>query len=280
MFNPLPSFTMPIILSRDFKRHLRWWALESRYVQGVSMVEVTPELFLTTDASSVGWGAHLEPLGLLFQRVLVSSGVPGSHKHAGVESGRPSTPSSLSTCTGQSCPGSHGQYDGCGIFEQTGGHPFSFSLLADNAASPVVPGSSNRAEDSSHPREIEYTGGLPIQIHQTSADRVGTEERYSFSSNRELGGSHGRSICDEGKCQTPIVCIPSSRCVSVGRRRNVLRVEESGRVCISAVCVDTKGPPEGSVDPCRMTLVAPLWLREAGSTRFWRCSLLYQYRFR
>ncbi|MES9880172.1 MAG: reverse transcriptase domain-containing protein [Sedimenticola sp.] len=56
-----------IALSGDFKRHLRWWAVKDRFLRGVPMSFPEPDLFLTTDASKVGWGAHLEPLGLLFQ---------------------------------------------------------------------------------------------------------------------------------------------------------------------------------------------------------------------
>ncbi len=58
---------MKILLSSDMKRHLRWWANRDRYLQGVPMSLPEPVLFLSTDASGVGWGAHLDPLGLLFK---------------------------------------------------------------------------------------------------------------------------------------------------------------------------------------------------------------------
>ncbi len=58
-----------IPLSALFKRHLRWWAQEHRYWEGVPMVVPPPALFLTTDASQSGWGASLDPVGRLFQGI-------------------------------------------------------------------------------------------------------------------------------------------------------------------------------------------------------------------
>ncbi len=56
-----------IPLSGLFKRHLRWWAQEHRYLEGVPMLVPPPSLFLTTDASQSGWGASLDPMGRLYQ---------------------------------------------------------------------------------------------------------------------------------------------------------------------------------------------------------------------
>ncbi len=55
-----------IPLTSFFKRHLRWWALKSRYTEGVPLTVVPPFRFLTTDASLQGWGAHLDPQGVMF----------------------------------------------------------------------------------------------------------------------------------------------------------------------------------------------------------------------
>ncbi|MES9882152.1 MAG: reverse transcriptase domain-containing protein [Sedimenticola sp.] len=61
------SLEQMLPLSGLFKRHLRWWAHEHRYWEGVPMVVSPPSLFLTTDASQLGWGASLDPAGRLYQ---------------------------------------------------------------------------------------------------------------------------------------------------------------------------------------------------------------------
>ena len=50
-------------LSPLFHRHLRWWSLEEHF-HGVPLCPPVPSVFLFTDASLEGWGAHLEPSGL------------------------------------------------------------------------------------------------------------------------------------------------------------------------------------------------------------------------
>ena len=50
-------------------QHLKWWLQEDLYRQGVSMKIDPPSHTIFTDASLSGWGAHVEPEGLLFHGV-------------------------------------------------------------------------------------------------------------------------------------------------------------------------------------------------------------------
>ena len=45
--------------------HLRWWLNRDVLTVGVPITSPDPDLNLLTDASLQGWGAHLEPIGLL-----------------------------------------------------------------------------------------------------------------------------------------------------------------------------------------------------------------------
>ena len=45
--------------SQDCLRDLRWWLHLPRLSQGVSLSQVSPDLDFWSDASDVGWGAHL-----------------------------------------------------------------------------------------------------------------------------------------------------------------------------------------------------------------------------
>ena len=50
-------------------QHLKWWLQEDLYRQGVPMKIDPPSHTIFTDASLSGWGAHVEPEGLLFHGV-------------------------------------------------------------------------------------------------------------------------------------------------------------------------------------------------------------------
>ena len=53
-------------VTTDMIHHLKWWQQEDLFIQGVPLKVDPPSHSLFTDASHSGWGAHLEPEGLLF----------------------------------------------------------------------------------------------------------------------------------------------------------------------------------------------------------------------
>ena len=50
----------PIFASMECLRDLRWWLHLPRLYLGVSLYQVSPDLHFWSDASDVGWGAHLD----------------------------------------------------------------------------------------------------------------------------------------------------------------------------------------------------------------------------
>ena len=56
----------PILLNVPIRKHLEWWDNKGRFVSGVTLKPSLPTHSLITDASLSGWGAPLEPEGLLF----------------------------------------------------------------------------------------------------------------------------------------------------------------------------------------------------------------------
>ena len=46
--------------SQEVHRDLSWWLDRDRLELGISLEQVSPQLELWSDASDVGWGAHLE----------------------------------------------------------------------------------------------------------------------------------------------------------------------------------------------------------------------------
>ena len=56
-------------MTTEILQHLKWWLQEDRYHQGVPLKIDPPSHTIFTDASLSGWGAHVEPEGLLFHGV-------------------------------------------------------------------------------------------------------------------------------------------------------------------------------------------------------------------
>ena len=46
--------------SQEVRQDLDWWLDRARLERGVSLEQVSPQLELWSDASDVGWGAHLD----------------------------------------------------------------------------------------------------------------------------------------------------------------------------------------------------------------------------
>ena len=56
----------PITINGMIRSHLQWWINPNRFETGTSIHPPDPNFFLYTDASHIGWGAHLEPTALSF----------------------------------------------------------------------------------------------------------------------------------------------------------------------------------------------------------------------
>ena len=56
-------------MTMEILQHLKWSLQEDRYHQGIPLRIEPPSHTIFTDASLSGWGAHVEPEGLLFHGV-------------------------------------------------------------------------------------------------------------------------------------------------------------------------------------------------------------------
>ena len=56
-------------MTTEILQHLKWWLQEDLYHQGIPLRIDPPSHTIFTDASLSGWGAHVEPEGLLFHGV-------------------------------------------------------------------------------------------------------------------------------------------------------------------------------------------------------------------
>ena len=62
-------YSHQIRMTSEILHHLKWWLQEDLYHQGIPLKIDPPSHTIFTDASLSGWGAHVEPEGLLFHGV-------------------------------------------------------------------------------------------------------------------------------------------------------------------------------------------------------------------
>ena len=62
-------YSHQIRITLEILQHLKWWLQEDLYHQGIPLKIDPPSHTIFTDASLSGWGAHVEPEGLLFHGV-------------------------------------------------------------------------------------------------------------------------------------------------------------------------------------------------------------------
>ena len=62
-------YSHQIVMTTEILQHLKWWLQEDLYHQGIPLKIDPPSHTIFTDASLSGWGAHVEPEGLLFHGV-------------------------------------------------------------------------------------------------------------------------------------------------------------------------------------------------------------------
>ena len=147
--------------SPDFLRDLRWWLHLPRLSLGVSLAQVSPDLDFWSDASDVGWGAHLgSRSGLsVYQRSRASS-------HQG---GSPTLPVFSG---GEECVRLPRQLHGGVVSPQGRGHQVSVSQHSDPWDSALGRNPLDPSVTPVHSGVPECSGGLSLSPSPAPTYRV------------------------------------------------------------------------------------------------------------
>ena len=121
---------------QDCHLDLEWWIVPGRLQSGISLAQVNPHLDFWSDASDVGWGAHLLDATWYRFRPLVSGGSFIAHKQKGAPCGGERSPAISSS--GVQLHGS----SVCGQFNSLGLPPLTGALDL-RSSTPLLRGSSS-----------------------------------------------------------------------------------------------------------------------------------------
>ena len=246
--------------SQDCLRDLRWWLHLPRLQFGVSLHQISPDLDFWSDASDVGWGAHLGSL--------TASGLWNPEQSAVSINARELLSVREGLLHFQSSPVGRNVSVFCdnstavSYLRKEGGtrSPFLNSLTRnsplgriplDTLGPPVHPGVSQRA------------GGLSISPSPASTYRA-VPSSGGFSVFKSSVAGPNRLICNirESPLFTLFLSLPGSDGCGHGRIPSTLG--RSSGLCVSSVVHHYTGSGEApGVSGVELTLVAPYWPQRA-----------------
>ena len=134
--------------------HLKWWV---DFVQGIPIHTPDPNVFLYTDASHFGWGAHLDPMSILSWS-LVGRPVPAPYQHVGNNSHSFRTDKSLKIYSPFLCHDFYRQHNSGLIYQQARRNTFSQPLCRGMEDPPMVPKTTYSCQNWSYSRQIQCFG--------------------------------------------------------------------------------------------------------------------------
>ena len=188
--------------------HLMWWQEERNLLAGVQLATPPPDMFLFTDASTIGWGAHLDnyqaaglwspqdknqhinwlELQAVFLALQKFEHIVTSH-HVLVNTDNTTV---------------------VAYINKSGGNKIPNPMLSVMGSNDLVPGEGHKAESSSPPRQTKSHCGCSIAQQTSASYRMVSPTRGGQPSFPPVADTHNGLVRDIQKPQTPSVCVPST----------------------------------------------------------------------
>ena len=237
--------------------HLQWWMNTSRFALGTSIHPSDPNIFLFTDASHYGWGAHLEPMRLSFHGRWTGP-IPAPYQHVRNDGHTLSTETSHNIYSPFFCHDFHRQHYGGLLYQQSLLNSFSQSLRRSVGDPQFLPGNGIVIRVRHIPGKFNIFSRPPIQIGQTNQNRIGSGSIGSEFSILDALFSQCGFACDSFQSQNPVVCHNSSRqsCASSGL--SIYELGLSSCLCFSSYKSDSFLEKIRQYQ-CRIVLIVPFW---------------------
>ena len=221
-------------VTEQIKHHLGWWLDRDRFIRGVVLKQSPPTHTVFTDASCSGWGAQLEPEGLVSWS-LATGPISTSHQHSRNE-GYYFSPQRVSAHSVQFLSNdSDRQFFGRGLSPEGGRYPLSNIMHEGMGDPPLVSREWNISQGQTHSRENQYFGRPIVTVGQTIINRMVPESVNMQLDLPDDGTTQHRSFCDTAEQQTTTVCVSSSGQQGSSSRCHVHELGRDSRICVSTV---------------------------------------------
>ena len=252
-------------LTTKILQHLKWWLQEDLYLHGIP-VKIDPASHtIFTDASLSGWGAHVEPEGLLFHglwtedqsrlhinvlemKAILLSLTRAIHKVKN-STVLVSTDNTTVVAYIRHQGGTHSTVHRGGVE-----HP------------EFVPNSQHTAVSEAHTGQVQHSSGPDVSDRQTDLHRVVPESGNSKQDFPDHGLSINRPVCHTSEPQAATICVTHTGSEGAINRCHLDGLESHTRLCVSTVSShsncdkqNTDIPVQNSIDSsfmARQTMVS------------------------
>ena len=245
-------------LTTKILQHLKWWLQEDLYLHGIPMKIDPPSHTIFTDASLSGWGAHVEPEGLLFHGLWTED---QSRLHINVLEMKAillSLTRAIHKVKNSTVLVSTDKASGRDSFHSShrGGveHP------------EFVPNSQHTAVSEAHTGQVQHSSGPDVSDRQTDLHRVVPESGNSKQDFPDHGLSINRPVCHTSEPQAATICVTHNGSEGAINRCHLDGLESHTRLCVSTVSShsncdkqNTDIPVQNSIDSsfmARQTMVS------------------------
>ena len=253
--------------SAECLQDLQWWLHLPRLSQGVSLRQVSPDLDFWSDASDVGWGAHLGPLVASGLWDLEEAFLPiNARELLVIQHGLLHFQSSLCRKDGRSLLR---QRHCGGVSAQGRGNQVSLAEFHCSGDPSLVGVARHPSGSAIHPGLQQRPSGRSVSPSPASAFRVVPQHDRVSIFESSVAGSN-RFVCHLSK--SPLfyifLSLPRPSVSGHGRLPPVLR--RSSGLCLSSVCHHSQSSCQTSgISGGRSS---PLWLRIGLSALCFRTS--------
>ncbi len=223
------SGRLSIAVTRGCIEALAPWRNPNFFSRGVPLGLVTSRVVVTTDASTLGWGAGVR--GDASFGAVVRASDPMAHKPIGIGSSLFSSEGVSSTTGTAACTDSHRQHVCSRVHKSPGRRPFEGFVQAGSDVTAMGGFSPSIHQSNAHPRSFESRGRHAFK-EENSSRGMEVTPRVSSDDLEPLRGSRGGFIRYERECTLPVVLL--SVPLPVGRGRAHSALADSQALCVSS----------------------------------------------
>ena len=222
----------------------------SLYHQGVPLKIDPSSHTIFTDASLSGWGAHVEPEGLLFHGLSMDRRtIPAPHQCARDESNFSLSITSSSQGKELLCVGVNGQHHSVSLYKASGRDSFHRTLRRSVERPELVLSPQHTSVSKAHTGQVKHSSRPDVSNRQTDLHRVVPESGNSKQDFPDHGLSINRPVRHTSEPQAANICVTHTGSEGAINRCPLDGLESHAHICVSTVSSHSSCDKQNTVIP-------------------------------